>query len=167
MPNKIELKQFVNDETFISRMNFAFSDLRADYELTMDTNREKIEELIALHVDIKNQLSDLVSLSRNSSGTVVGLRGTGKTHLLLLSRNKLNTTLWNSKKENNLCVYLNLKRLCLPPNFDQDLFNRVFSVFIYDELANQLMLLLNSLDNRNFLDKLIKSLGDSYQPLAI
>ena len=37
-----ELKQFVNDETFIKNMNLAFSDLRSDYELTIDTKKEKI-----------------------------------------------------------------------------------------------------------------------------
>lgn len=155
MVKKLELSQFVNDENFINKMNLAFSDLRADYELTMDTNAEKIGELSALHVDIKNQISDLVSLSRNSSGTIVGLRGTGKTHLLLLARNKLNETLWNEKRGNNLCIYLNLKRLCLPPNYDQDLFNRIFSVYIYEEISNQLMFLLNSLENESLFEKIL------------
>ena len=33
--NSLELKDFVNDPTFIENMNRAFSDLRADYELSM------------------------------------------------------------------------------------------------------------------------------------
>ena len=37
MKNNVELKQLVDDQYFIENMNKAFSDLRADYELTMDT----------------------------------------------------------------------------------------------------------------------------------
>ena len=81
MSDKIELKQLVDDKVFIDNMNKAFADLRADYELTMDLEKEKINELRDIHVDIKNQLSDLVTISRKSSGTDCGLRGTGKTHL--------------------------------------------------------------------------------------
>ena len=61
-------------------MNRAFSDLRADYELSMDADKEKVSELKAMHVDVKNQLSDLISYSSSSSGVISGLRGTGKTH---------------------------------------------------------------------------------------
>lgn len=54
MPNNsLELKQFVNDAEFIENMNRAFSDLRADYELSMDSSYEKIKELQAFHVDVK------------------------------------------------------------------------------------------------------------------
>lgn len=116
-------------------------------------HKKKIHELLSLHVDIKNQLSDLISLSRNSSGTISGLRGTGKTHLLLLARHKLNSTLWNDEN-NNLCIYLNMKRLCIPPTFDQDLFNRIFSIFIYEELSSQLLILLDSLTNKSLLENL-------------
>lgn len=105
MKNNVELKQLVDDRYFIESMNKAFSDLRADYELTMDTSLEKIKELNQLHVDIKNHLSDLTSLSRKSSGTVCGLRGTGKTHLMLLARHNLNSSLWESGGDNNLCIY--------------------------------------------------------------
>ncbi len=59
--NSLELKDFVNDPTFIENMNRAFSDLRADYELSMDSTCEKINELKSLHVDVKNHLSDLTS----------------------------------------------------------------------------------------------------------
>ena len=58
--NSLELKDFVNDPTFIENMNRAFSDLRADYELSMDSTCEKINELKSLHVDVKNHLSDLI-----------------------------------------------------------------------------------------------------------
>ena len=112
MPN-IELKQFVEDEVFIEKMNKAFLDLRADYELTMDSSQEKIDELLELHVDVNNQLSDLTSWSRRSSGTICGLRGTGKTHLMLLARHKLNDTLWATERDNNMCIYIMWVMICL------------------------------------------------------
>ena len=48
MKNSVELKQLVDDQYFIESMNKAFSDLRADYELTMDTSMEKIKEFIEI-----------------------------------------------------------------------------------------------------------------------
>lgn len=155
MGTNVELKSLVDNQVFIENMNKAFSDLRADYELTMDTSQEKIRELIELHVDVNNQLSDLAAWSRKSSGTICGLRGTGKTHLMLLARHSLNTSLWDSDRSNNLCIYLNMKRLCLPEKFDSDIFNRVFSIFIYEELSAQLLLLLKEFDNKPFLEKVV------------
>ena len=153
--NSLELKDFVNDPTFIENMNRAFSDLRADYELSMDSTCEKINELKSLHVDVKNHLSDLTSWSRNSSGVISGLRGTGKTHLFMLARSALNSTLWDAEKSHNLCIYLNLKRLCLPEQFDSDLFNRIFSVFIYDEVSKQLLQILSGLSEENKLKQFL------------
>ena len=158
MPN-IELKQFVEDEVFIEKMNKAFLDLRADYELTMDSSQEKIDELLELHVDVNNQLSDLTSWSRRSSGTICGLRGTGKTHLMLLARHKLNDTLWATERDNNMCIYINMKRLNLPSDFSVDLFNRIFSTFIYEEIVSQLMIVLKKLKNKNVFQK-VKGLFD-------
>ena len=57
--SKHALKNYIEDPDFINKMDFAFSDLRADYELSMDTDNKKINELIATHVDVKNQLSNL------------------------------------------------------------------------------------------------------------
>lgn len=170
----IELKQFVNDDEFISKMNKAFLDLRADYELTMDYSNEKIHELLELHVDVNNHLSDLIAWSRRSSGTICGLRGTGKTHLMLLARHKLNETLWSDEADNNLCIYLNMKRLCLPSEFDRDLFNRIFSIFIYEEMASQLTIVLKKLGEKTFLQRLIsvfnkkdKNLQDNLQKALV
>ena len=170
----IELKQFVNDDEFISKMNKAFLDLRADYELTMDYSNEKIHELLELHVDVNNHLSDLIAWSRRSSGTICGLRGTGKTHLMLLARHKLNETLWSDEADNNLCIYLNMKRLCLPSEFDRDLFNRIFSIFIYEKMASQLTIVLKKLGEKTFLQRLIsvfnkkdKNLQDNLQKLLL
>jgi len=136
---KTTLTDYINDSDFIEKMNMAFSDLRADYELSMDVDKAKISELEATHVDVKNQLSDLVSYSLSSSGTISGLRGTGKTHLMLLARHKINQNCYAGKNYGIFCVYLNVKRLNLPENYDQELFNRVFSIFMYNEIAEQLI----------------------------
>ncbi len=154
MKSNIELKQLVDDQRFIENMNKAFSDLRADYELTLDSSLEKIQELSQLHVDVKNHLSDLTSLSRKSSGTICGLRGTGKTHLMLLARHNLNSTLWESEYDSNLCIYLNMKRFCLPDSYDNDTFNRIFSIFIYEELSAQLLIILKAMQGKNIIQKI-------------
>ncbi|WP_088034855.1 hypothetical protein [Evansella clarkii] len=144
MPGGVELKEFVNDQDFIEKMNYAFADLRADYELSLDVTKEKVKELIDVHVDHKNALSNLTSLSVKSSGVISGLRGTGKTHLFLLARDNINN---NFDKNKTLCFYLNVKRLHLPTDFNQEIFNRTFSIFIYDEISKQLLNLLNEINN--------------------
>lgn len=154
MSNEIELKQLVDDESFVVNMNKAFADLRADYELAMDFDKAKLNELRDLHVDVKNHLSHLSTVSRTSCGTISGLRGTGKTHLLLLARHNINSSLWKEKNENNLCIYLNLKRLNLPADYSEDVFNRVFSIFIYRELVEQLMLILFDQKDKTVLERL-------------
>lgn len=148
----IELKEFVKDEEFINKMNKAFADLRADYELSLDITKDKISELKKVHVDHKNFLANLVSFSVKSSGVLSGLRGTGKTHLFLLARDEINQKI---NKEKALCVYLNVKRLHLPENFDQELFNRVFSVFLYEEISKQLLLLLKDICNDDYFSKFL------------
>lgn len=151
---KSTLTDYINDSEFIDKMNMAFSDLRADYELSMDVDKEKISELEATHVDVKNQLSDLISYSLSSSGTVSGLRGTGKTHLMLLARHKINENCYAGKAHGIFCVYLNVKRLNLPENFDQELFNRVFSVFVYNEIAKQLIGILDQFRDSTLFQKI-------------
>lgn len=136
------LKDYVYDDSFIEKMNRAFSDLRADYELSMDADKEKVSELKAMHVDVKNQLSDLISYSSSSSGVISGLRGTGKTHLMLLARHEINENCFTGRANGIFCVYLNVKRLTMPEKFDQELFNRVFSVFLYNEISKQLINIL-------------------------
>lgn len=139
------LKDYVSDDNFIEKMNRAFSDLRADYELSMDANQVKIDELQKTHVDVKNQLSDLSSYSLSSSGVVSGLRGTGKTHLLLLARNNINTNCFTKQGNGIFCIYLNVKRLNFPQDCNQEIFNRIISVYIYSELSKQLQTTLTSL----------------------
>lgn len=155
---KNTLKDYVNDDEFIEKMNRAFSDLRADYELSMDADKEKISELKATHVDVKNQLSDLISYSFSSSGIVSGLRGTGKTHLMLLARHEMNENCFVGKANGILCIYLNVKRLNLPENFDQELFNRIFSVFMYNEISKQLISVLEQLKDGKLIQRFLTSL---------
>src|SRR5690606_17853586 len=104
--------------------------------------KEKINELMKIHVDNKNHLANLTALSVKSSGVVSGLRGTGKTHLFLLARNNINS---NIDKDKTLCIYLNVKRLHLPADYSQEIFNRVFSIYMYNEISKQLMQLFKEL----------------------
>lgn len=134
-------------------MNLAFSDLRADYELSMDADHKKISELMATHVDVRNQLSNLVAYSISSSGIISGLRGTGKTHLMLLARHKINENCYEGKLNGVLCIYLNVKRLNIPENFNQEIFNRAFSIFMYNEISKQLTAVLERLKNQNILER--------------
>lgn len=151
----VTLKDYVYDDSFIEKMNRAFSDLRADYELSMDADKEKVSELKAMHVDVKNQLSDLISYSFSSSGVISGLRGTGKTHLMLLARHEINENCFVGKANGVFCVYLNIKRLTMPEEFSQDLFNRVFSVFLYNEISKQLIDILNQFKEDKLLHRFL------------
>ena len=46
----------------------------------------------------------------NTSGVISGLRGTGKTHLMLLARHEINENCFTGKANGVFCVYLNVKR---------------------------------------------------------
>lgn len=155
-----ELKKFIEDDEFIKAMNYAFADLRADYQLDLDDTKEKIKELEAFHVDIKDHLTDLATIATKSSGLITGLRGTGKTHLFLLARNRI----LNSINENKtFCIYLNVKRLHVPEKFDQEIFNRVFCVYLYNEISKQLYTYLDSLTEDSLFEKFIQLFDKNYQ----
>ena len=143
------LKDYIEDQNFVHQMDLAFTDLRADYELSLDVDNKKIDELIATHVDVKNQLSNLSTYSPSSSGVISGLRGTGKTHLMLLARHNINKNCFTGNNHRVFCVYLNVKRFSLPENFNQELFNRAFSVFLYNELSKQLLSLVEQFKSKN------------------
>lgn len=152
----IELKQLVNDPKMVMCMNRAFSDLRADYELSTDANKKKISELEQTNVDIDNHLQNLISYSSQSSGIVSGLRGTGKTHLMLLARNAINNGFIEDPNTGTFCVYVNAKKFTLPgKKLDSEVFNRAFSVFLYDEFTVQLKGLLEELRDNKFWEKLV------------
>lgn len=149
----IELKEIINDPKIEEVMNTTFSDLRADYELGIDTSAKKIEELEQTNVDVDNHLQNLISYSKNSSGIISGLRGTGKTHLFLLARNAINKNFYNNI-DKTFCIYLNVKRITIPKSENQvEVFNRLFSMFIYDEFSMQLKSLLSEMYKDNFIEK--------------
>lgn len=150
---KRQLKDFIEDNNFINQMDMAFADLRADYDLSLDVDKKKINELISTHVDVKDQLSNLSTYSRSSSGVISGLRGTGKTHLMLLARHKINENCFGGRNHRVFCVYLNVKRFSLPDNFDREIFNRAFSVFLYNELSKQLISLVGELKDKTICEK--------------
>lgn len=153
----MELKELVESPKMTERMNAAFSDLRADFELSINASAEKIKELRETNVDIDNHLQNLITYSTNSSGIVSGLRGTGKTHLMLLARSAINEKFLNESTYNTFCVYLNAKRFTLPKHSnDVEIFDRAFSVFIYDEFAMQLKLLLEKIKEGTVLEKFLR-----------
>ena len=145
----IELKEIISQKDMTELMDRAFSDLRADYELSIDVSREKICQLAETNVDVDNHLQNLIAYSTHSSGIVSGLRGTGKTHLMLLARNAINEKLLGSSGNGAFCVYLNAKRFTMPVGEQsEELFNRAFSLFLYDAFALQLKALLEELAKR-------------------
>lgn len=153
----MELKELVESPEMAERMDKAFSDLRADFELSINASAEKIEELRQTNVDIDNHLQNLISYSTNSSGVVSGLRGTGKTHLLLLARSIINERFLSDPSCGTFCVYLNAKRFTIPQHCNGvEIFDRVFSVFIYDEFALQLKILLEKLKEGTVVEKFLR-----------
>lgn len=153
----MELKELVEFPEMTERMNKAFSDLRADYELSINASAEKIEELRETNVDVDNHLQNLISYSTNSSGIVSGLRGTGKTHLMLLARSIINEKFLNDPSSGTFCVYLNAKRFTFPKHdHPEEVFDRAFSIFVYDEFSLQLKALLEKLKEGTFIEKFLR-----------
>lgn len=52
----MELKELVESSEMADLIDKAFSDLRADYELSINASEEKIEELRETNVDVDNHL---------------------------------------------------------------------------------------------------------------
>lgn len=164
----MELKELVESTEMTERMNEAFSDLRADFELSISASAEKIKELRETNVDIDNHLQNLISYSTKSSGVVSGLRGTGKTHLMLLARSAINEKFLNDSTYGTFCVYINAKKFTMP-NYGNagEIFDRAFSVFIYDELALQLKSLLEEIKKGTALEKFLRLFsGDKRRMIA-
>ncbi|HDS1229569.1 TPA: hypothetical protein QEF71_003781 [Stenotrophomonas maltophilia] len=156
---KHNLRELVRDDAAVEKMSEAFSELRADFELDLDLNSKQINELSKLHVESNDHLQNLSTIAKSSSGVVSGLRGTGKTHLFLLARHSINKSF---PKDNHFCAYINLKRLSFPIESDQDTFNRILALFIYEELIKQLTSELKNASPRGFISH-ITSLIDSEQ----
>jgi len=101
---KTLIKNMKLGKGFYSKMDKVFSNLRADHDVaTLDLSRKKIEELKNMHVDVTDNVSKLAIKSQRSNGLVKGVRGTGKSHLLLIARDKVNSN------NEHLCIYINLQ----------------------------------------------------------
>lgn len=147
------LKDIVADEKLVEKLNHAFSDLRADFELDLDTSKDNIEKLLKTHVNVKENLELLTSISKSSSGVLQGLRGTGKTHLMLLARHNINKNIIESK---NFCVYINLKRFSTIEDPSADIFNRSFAANIFSNIIDQLTIEIESKEKSGWLTRLFQ-----------
>jgi hypothetical protein len=89
---------------FIEKMDKVFASLRADFDVaSSQLSRKKIEALKKMHVDVTGKVTTLSTLARESNGLIKGLRGAGKSHLMLIARDEINS----SKK--HICIYVNLQ----------------------------------------------------------
>ncbi|MCA1035676.1 hypothetical protein LCL90_13635 [Bacillus infantis] len=146
-----KLSDFVSDNNFITKIKGAFTNLKDDINLEAYNSRQKIKDLLDLHVDNNQFLNSLIEKSKDSSGIISGERGTGKTHLLLLANDNLNSSIQDNKI---LSIYINLKNISFPENVDQELFNRIFSIHIYEQLQFQILRLLRSFNSDNFIEEI-------------
>ncbi|KHL94586.1 hypothetical protein QW71_17045 [Paenibacillus sp. IHB B 3415] len=95
-----------NGEEFISGMDKVLRDLRSDFDVaTEEHSKIKITELKKVHVDVTGSVSTLANSAPGSNGCISGLRGTGKSHLMLIARDLINY------ERKSFCVYINLKEL--------------------------------------------------------
>ncbi len=147
---KTKLREIVKDPELVKKITKSFSDLRADFDLSLDASAEKIIELAETHVDVKDNLSKLISHTGSSSGVLQGLRGTGKTHLFLLARHKINQEVFES---GHLAIYLNSKKLNFPENTSQEIFNRVFSSFLVTGIIEHLQKILSNASEQGYWQK--------------
>jgi len=146
-----KLDDFIQVQDFDTLIKRAFTDLKDDINFESYNSKSQIENLKELHVDNNQYLSNLIEKSRHSSGVIYGERGTGKTHLFLLANDSLNS---NLPKDRNLSIYINLKNISFPENTGQELFNRIFSAHLYEQIQFQILRLLKDIDSSSFLDKL-------------
>ncbi len=72
---------------------------------------------------------------------------------MLLARHEINENCFVGKANGIFCVYLNVKRLTMPEKFDQELFNRVFSVFLYNEISKKLINILEQFKEDNLIQR--------------
>lgn len=140
---KINLMEKLQDYSdFTIQMDSAFRDLRADFDVSsLLYAKNKIEELKSVHIDTTKDVASVATLSVASNGVVSGLRGTGKSHLLLLSRNMIN------QSKSSFCVYINLKEhfnIGGTPILDE----RFYVWVILLQVKNQLKLLSESTETQ-------------------
>lgn len=146
-----QLADFINDSKFMAEIKTAFTNLKDDINFDDHNSKKIISDLQDLHVDNNQFLNTLIEKSKNSSGIINGERGTGKTHLLLLSNDKLNSTI---NKHKTLSIYINLKNISFPESTNLELFNRIFSIHLYEQIQFQIIRLLKNLESDNFFEEL-------------
>ncbi|WP_073339565.1 hypothetical protein [Clostridium grantii] len=146
-----KLRDYSNNKNFIENIRTAFTTLKDDVSLELNTSRQAIKELKELHVDNNNYLSKLIQNSKKSSGIIYGERGTGKTHLFLLANEEINSKISEHKV---LSIYLNLKEISFPKETDTELFNRIYSIHIYEQIYSQLIRLLRDKEASNLLEQI-------------
>ncbi|WPP01162.1 hypothetical protein SFA35_07330 [Pseudomonas sp. HR96] len=149
---KTKLRDIVKDPALVQKITQSFSDLRADFDLSLEASAEKITELAETHVEIKDHLNKLISHTGSSSGVIQGLRGTGKTHLFLLARHNINQDIFEN---GNLTIYLNSKKLTTPEGCTQEIFNRLFSSFILTGISEHLQKILVIASKQGFWNRLL------------
>ncbi|MBO0447411.1 hypothetical protein JZO78_13830 [Enterococcus ureilyticus] len=148
-----KLNNLIKESDFIDKMHESFVMTNSDTDIIDTGTMENLKKLDELYVDINGHLESLVKKSMRSSGVVSGLRGTGKTHLLLLARERINHT-----SEKNFCFYINLKQLNFPENLDLDATNKIFSIKIYEEISKQLLYHFEQIEY-TFFEFLVKRKG--------
>ena len=144
-------------ELFYSKMDKVFANLRADHDVaTLELSKKKIEELKNIHVDVTDNVSKLVVKSQCSNGLVKGVRGTGKSHLLLIARDKINS---NNK---HLCIYINLQEhLNIGAAFISQ--ERFFIYTLTKQIKRQLFYLLGEKEKDiKFTEKVIDKIKDYF-----
>lgn len=146
-----QLDSYINDSEFIRLIKGAFTNLKDDINFEDHNSKQIITDLQDLHVDNNQFLNTLIEKSKNSSGIINGERGTGKTHLLLLSNDKLNS---NLKTQKTLSIYINLKNISFPNNTTAELFNRIFSIHLYEQIQFQILRILNNMKPDNLFEEL-------------
>ncbi|MFN0312448.1 hypothetical protein [Kurthia sp. ISK08] len=146
-----QLDAFINDSNFIKEIKDAFTNLKDDINFEDHNSKTIISNLQDLHVDNNQFLNTLIEKSKNSSGIIYGERGTGKTHLLLLANDNLNSSI---KEHKTLSIYINLKNISFPENTNSELFNRIFSIYLYEQIQFQILRLIKNIEADNIFEEL-------------
>lgn len=132
---KRKLRELASDSQKVKKITAALSELRADFELDVDTSKEQISKLRKSHINVRDRLENLINVSRVSSGAITGLRGTGKTHLMLLARDRINKDFLDT---GNLAIYINAKRISIPDSANHEIITRLFATSIFESIIEQL-----------------------------
>jgi hypothetical protein len=157
---KTAVRTRMQSQAVATAINQAFTDLRADFELGSDgLDQSKLRELRELNVDT-GTLRRLEEAAPRSSGVVSGLRGSGKSHLLLLAQDGINSQV----DTRSLAVYINLKRLRpVARAQDPELLERMFILLLASSVRREVYRLLNQAGNEPGLLKLLSNWKEKRQ----